>query len=154
VSRVLLIAADKPLPLWDRQEVRTTHRKLPDIPDLGDKAGKTISYTGLRGFRVSEHNYYRSAVDALGYSMKAYQYELELEHCQPHLAHLRAYLSANLAPGQEIELWSLWVGNDHEDRPVHFRGKLSDLDLDTLDQFLNLPMKDGKLGQCRMTVTT
>ena len=154
MSRVLLIAADKPLPLWDRQEERTTHCKLPDIPDLGDKAGKTISFTDLRGFRVSEHNYYRSAVDALGYSMKAYQYELELEHCQTDLEHLRAYLSANLAPGEEIELWSLWVGNDHEDRPVHFRGKLSDLDLDTLDQFLNLPMKDGKLGQCRMTVTT
>jgi len=92
-------------------------------------------------------------VDALGYSMKAYQYELELEHCQTDLEHLRAYLSANLAPGEEIELWSLWVGNNHEDMPVHFRGRLSDLDLDTLDQFLNLPMKDDQLGQCRMTVT-
>ena len=153
MSRVLLITADKPLPLCDKQEERTTTVTLPNLPDLGDKAGGTISFTGLRGFRVSEHNYYRYAVDALGYSMKAYQYELELEYCQTDLGHLCAYLSANLTPDEEIELWNLWVGNDREDKPTHFRGRLSDLDLDTLDQLLNLPMKDGKLGQCRMTVT-
>ena len=144
MSRVILIAADHPLPLCDRQEERTSTVTTD---------GFSVSVTGLRGFRVSEHTYYRCAVDELGYPMKAHQYELELEPCQTDLEHLRAYLSANLNPGEEAELWNLWLGTECEAPPVHFRGALADFDLDTLDQFLNLPTKDGLLGQCRMTVT-
>jgi len=152
MSRVLLIAADHPLPLWDKQEERTCTVTLSDLPKLGEDAGKTVSVTALRGFRVVEHAYYRSAVDDLGYPIKPHRYELELDFCPEDLEHLRAYLSANLAPGDEIELWNLWLGMDQEAKPVHFRGSLADFDLDTLAQFLNLPMKDGLMGQCRMTV--
>ena len=104
-------------------------------------------------FTVHEHTYYRSAVADLELEMRPHQYEFHVADSQWGVDQLTAYLKENLSPGEKAELWSLWVGNDREDRPVHFRGRLSDLDLDTLDQLLNLPMKDGKLGQCRMTVT-
>ena len=153
MSQVLLIAADRPLPLWDKQEERTTVIKLPDHPDLEDKAGGTLSVTTLRGFQVQELLYYRGAVEELGYSIKPHRYELELDCCPEDLEHLHHYLTASFAPGEEAELWNLWLGNDREAEPVPFRSALADFDLDTLDQFLNPPMKDGLLGQCRMTVT-
>jgi len=153
MSRVLLIAADHPLPLCDRQEERTATVTLPDIPKLGDKAGETIRVTTLRGFRVQELLYYRGAVEEMGYPIKPYRYELELDCCGEDLTHLRTYLSAHLSPGDHIELWNLWLGNDREAPPIHFRGRLAEFDLDTLDQFLSLPLKDGLPGQCRMTVT-
>lgn len=153
MSQVLLIAADHPLPLCDNQAERTTVITLPDHPDLEDKAGGTISVTTLRGFKVQDLLYYRGAVEELGYSIKPHRYELELDCCPEDLEHLRAYLFAHLSPEHEIELWNLWLGNDREAEPVHYRGNLANFDLDTLEQFLNLPMKDGLLGQCRMTVT-
>ena len=83
MSRVCLIAADKPLPLCDRQSERTsTVRSM----------GKDFTITALRGFRVAEHRYYRAAVELLGYPMKPYQYELELEQHPDDLAHLLEYL--------------------------------------------------------------
>ena len=88
MSRVYLIAADKPLPLCDRQAERTTVKLLPDLPALKDKRGTAISYTGLQGFRVAEHTYYRSAVDILNYPIKPFQYELELELHEDDLRHL------------------------------------------------------------------
>ena len=153
MSRVLLIAADHPLPLCDRQEERTTTVTLPDLPDLGEKAGGTISFTGLQGFRVSEHAYYLPAVRALGHSMKPYQYELELESHDHDLHHLLDYLRGNCSPGETVELWNLWVGVDQDDPLFYFYGPLSDFDMETLRQFLNPLLERGRIGQCRMTVT-
>ncbi len=155
MSRVYLIAADKPLPLCDRQAERTTVKLLPDLPAFGDKQGVTVSFTALRGFRVAEHTYYRHAVDILNYPIKPYQYELELELHEDDLRHLREYLSAHFAPGETVELWSIWVGIDNDGRlPPHYAGKLADFDMDTLEQLVcpgNTP--SGAPGQCRITVT-
>ncbi len=143
MSRVLLIAADKHLSLCDRQTERTK------VSIIG---GETFSVTCPAGFRVTEHTYYRSAVDALGFSMKPFQYELELETCEEDLAHLMTYLREHFTSGEEVELWNLWVGGDDLGRAPHYRGKLSAFDMETLRQFLEPAHPDGSIGQCRMTV--
>ena len=144
MSRVLLLAADHPLPLCDRQCERTKTTTIQ---------GETFSFTCLVGFRVFEHAYYREAVEALGHNMKPYQYELELELLEEDLAHFKAYLQQHFAPGEEAELWNVWVGTDDLGRPTHYRGSLADFDMETLRQFLLPPYPDGGLGQCRITVT-
>ena len=140
MSRVMLIAADKPLPLCDKREERTAAVH-----------GSTISYEG--GFRVSEHAYYRPAVDGLGHEIKPFQYELELEEQNSDLKHLRDYLREHFTCGEVVELWNLWVGDDPEDRPVRYAGNLADFDMDTLKQFLKPMLNNGVIGQCRMTIT-
>ena len=144
MSRVLLLAADKPLPLCDKQCERTKTSVI---------SGETFSVTALFGFRVFEHAYYRGAVEELSLEMKPYPYELELEHNEEDLAHFKAYLAECFSPGEEFELWNVWVGTDDLGRPTHYRGSLSDFDMETLQQFLLPPYPDGGLGQCRMTVT-
>ena len=99
MSRVYLIAADKPLPLCDKQAERTSTTLV--------NGKTTISF--VRGFRVSEHRYYRHAVDALGYSIKPWQYELEVELHPDDLTHLKQYLAENFSAGETVELWSIWV---------------------------------------------
>ena len=133
MSRVYLIAADKPLPLCDKREERTA------------TVGKYTVST-LCGFQLSEHSYYREAVELRVLPMKPHQYELQLECNERDLASLRDYLAEQFASGESVELWSLWVGNEPEGRPVRCRGKLSDFDMDTLQQFLTAP-------QICMTIT-
>jgi len=153
MSRVMLIAADKPLPLCDKQEERTTIVDLPDLPALGNKAGKTISFTGLRGFKVEEHAYYLPAVKALGLPMMSYQYELHLESHDHDLRHLLCYLRDNFSSGETVELWNLWVGVDQDDPLLRYQGTLAEFDMETLKQFLDPLPERGRIGQCRMTVT-
>ena len=143
MSQVLLLTADKELPLCSRQSERT--KTFP-------VSGETFSVTTLSGFRVDAHSYYRSAVEELGYDMKPYRYELELECCEEDLAHLLSYLRENFACGEEVELWNLWVGGDTS-KPVRFRGELSDFDMDTLAQFLHPSPRHGSTGECCMTIT-
>jgi len=144
MSRVLLIAADKPLPLCDRQEERTSTVAVN---------GKPFTISFVQGFRVAEHRYYRSAVDVLAYPIKPCQYELELELHEDDLAHLKTYLAQNFRPGETVELWNVWVGIDQSGRLPHYSGSLKDFDMETLEQFLNLGLENGAPGQCRMTIT-
>ena len=142
MSRVCLIAADKPLPLCDRQSERTsTVRSM----------GKDFTITALRGFRVAEHRYYRAAVELLGYPMKPHQYELELEQHPDDLAHLLEYLRSNFSTGETVELWNVWVGAD-QCRPVRYSGTLAEFDAETLEQLLNPSERDGAPGQCCLMV--
>lgn len=143
MSCVYLIAADKPLPLCDRQAERTSTVMVE---------GKPFTIGFVRGFRVAEHSYYRGAVNALNLSMKPYQYELEAEVHEEDLANLKTYLRENFAAGETVELWNLWVGIDRSDRIPHFQGHLSDFDMDTLEQFRRPPAEPGTVGQCRMTI--
>ena len=142
MSRVCLIAADKPLPLCDRQAERASAVTV---------SGKAFTVSFVRGFRVAEHTYYRSAVDILNYPIKPYQYELELELHEDDLRHLLEYLSAHFSPGETVELWSIWVGAD-QSHPVRYSGALGDFDMDTLEQLTNPPDRDGDPGQCCLTV--
>ena len=144
MSRVLLIAADKPLPLCDKKEERTSVSKV---------AGEEYTISFKRGFCVSEHAYYRFAVDGLGYELKPFQYELDLEEHESDLKHLLDYLRENFICGETVELWNLWVGDDQDDRPARYAGNLSDFGMDTLKQFLNPMLGNGVIGQCRMTIT-
>lgn len=140
MSRVLLIAADKPLPLCDRREER--------ISVLGEY---TISC--FQGFYVSEHAYYRPAVDAFGYVLKPYQYELAIQAHKTDLDDLLNYLRENFICGDVVELWNLWVGDDPDCKPACYEGNLFDFDMDTLKQFLNPAQDHGVIGQCRMSIT-
>ena len=125
MSRVLLLAADRELPL------------------CGVSDG-----TGYRdSFRVQDHEYYREAVDALGFEMKPFRYELSLERCRTDLDRLLDYLRENLASGETVELWSLWVGTGSGERPRRFRGKLDEFDLDTLGMLTEIQYEPDHTGE-------
>ena len=144
MSLVYLIAADKPLPLCDKQTERTS-------TVLVDGVSHTISF--VRGFCVSEHRYYRHAVDALGYSIKPWQYELEVQLYPDDLTHLKQYLTENFSAGETVELWSIWVGIDQSGCLPHAHENLINFNLETLKQFLEPGLENGAPGQCRLTIT-
>ena len=139
MSHVNLIAAGRELPLCGRQEYRESAVTVPDSKPF------TIGYAC--GFRVEEHSYYRDSVDFLDYEMRPFQYELSLEKCETDLNHLLTYLRENFSPGEEVELWSLWVGDGHGGRPRRYRGRLSEFDLDTLGMLTQLPKEPDLTGE-------
>lgn len=142
MSRVYLIAADKPLPLQNKQAERSSTVYV---------MGKPFTISAVRGFRVGEHIYYRHAVELLNYPIRPYQYELELEPHEKDLAHLLEYLRTNFIPGETVELWSIWVGVD-QCRPTRYSGTLPEFDMDTLEQLLNPPASNDAPGQCCLSV--
>ena len=119
MSRVILLCADHPLPLYDSQTRRVDFRR------------------GVRyeedGFSVQPYVYYRPAVDDLELPMKPHRYELDLRATAQDAALLRDYLRQNCAPGEQVELWNLWVG-DARIRVFRLAGPLTDLDADALTQ--------------------
>ena len=125
MSRVLVIAADKELPLCDFQE-----------PCTSQSGGYTATFD--QGFKVEALNYYRQAVEELGWPMKPFQYEFALEKIEKDLENLGGYLEKNFSSGEFLELWSVWLSGDvNKKRPPRFQGRLSDFDMDTLEQFLS-----------------
>ena len=48
-------------------------------------------------------------------------------------AALRAYLEANLTPGETVELWSVWVPRYPEDGLTRYRGRLAGLDREAIE---------------------
>ena len=139
MSRVILLCADHPLPLYAAQTRRVYFHR------------------GVRyeeeGFSVQPHVYYRPAVDNLELSMKPHRYELDLRATEQDAALLRDYLRQSCIPGEQVELWNLWIGDDREETIPCYRGRLADLDGDTLDQLCNPPMHNDCPGQCRMIIT-
>ena len=149
MSCVHLIAADKELPLCDRQEFRESTVTVP-----GDEP-VTIGFTC--GFIVTPHEYYRYAVDNLDIEMKPFQYEMDFQVCQTDLDHLLAYLRENFSPGEEVELWSLWVGSG-AGGTRRYRGTLSEFDLDTLGMLYEMQREPDLTGEfddliCQVCVT-
>ena len=143
MSCVILLAADRPLPL------RAATTKRTRTVSAG---GRTLTVEE-DGFSVREHRYYRQAVDELGFAMKPCRYELDLAATEEDAALLRAYLEEHCAPGEQVELWNLWLGDDRETKVPSFRGQLMDLDREALEQLCSPPLQNGSPGQCRMTVT-
>ena len=145
MSRVYLIAADKELPLLDR--VREFNYE-------------DHSLVFANGIRVLKHEYYRWAVDELGFELKPCQYELDIVRHENDLRSFIDYLSENLSPGEEVELWSLWVGSGGGQRPIRYRGRLSEFDLDTLGMLTETQYEpdltgeypDGLISQICITV--
>ena len=123
MSHVILLAADRPLPLYDAGICR--ERTSAD-------QGYTVTME-VRGFAVRPHSYYRQAVDELGLPMKPCRYELDLEVTPEDVQVLRDYLERNLSPGEQAELWSVWVPSYPEDRLTRYRGRLEDLGLETVN---------------------
>ena len=139
MSRVYLIAAGRELPLCDKQEYRERTATLPN--------SRPITVGSESGFRVGKHIYYRDAVDGLGLEIKPFQYELTLEQSETDLNHLLTYLRENFSPGEEVELWSLWVGDGHGAQPIHYRGRLSEFDLDTLGMLTETQKEPDLTGE-------
>jgi len=131
---VYLIASDKPLPLfekeqpWSRTITLSEHFRNPEL------RGQKRLLSGVDHFSVHEHIYYRSSVEELELEMKPHQYELETADNQWGTDQLTDYLQETLSPGDQVELWSLWVGGEPS-RPVRYAGALTDFDLETLRQF-------------------
>ena len=122
MSYVMLVAADHPLPLYDcgiRRSAAST-------------AGGACVQVETPGFSIQPHQYYRDAVEALGLEMKLWQYELNVEAAEAEAEQLRAYLKRSCRPGETIELWNLWVGDDREEKIARFQGRLGDLDQEAL----------------------
>ena len=83
-------------------------------------------------------SYYRQAVEELGYPMKSFRYGLSLDEGERDLAHLRACLEENFSQGESLELWIVWLSGDINKKcPPRFRGRLADLDMEALEQFLS-----------------
>lgn len=122
MSYVRLLAAGHPAPLYQPRE-----RRIRQVSIDGQQVSVEED-----GFAVLAHEYYRQAVEDLGLTMKPYQYELDLRATESDLRQLRAYLAEHFAPGEEVELWGLWVGGE-EERPVRCRGPLDEFDMDTLE---------------------
>lgn len=108
MSRVYVIAADKPLPLAEGA-----------------------------AFQVEALNYYRQAVELLGYPMKPNRYELSIRSGPDAAEALGGYLARRLAPGEQAQLWSVWVGDVNRRCPPRFQGRLADFDTQALKQFLD-----------------
>jgi len=134
MSRVYLIAADKPLPLcekehpWNRVMTLSEHFRNPEL------RGQKRLLSGVDHFNVREHIYYRGSVAELELEMKPYQYELEVADNEWGADQLTAYLKETFSSGEQVELWSLWVGGEPS-RPVRYAGPLTEFDLETLRQF-------------------
>lgn len=148
MSRVNLIAADKGLPLRDCQEFRESTATV---------SGKAFTIGGTGGFLVAPHGYYLDRVDSLGIEMKPFQYDLDFQVCKTDLDHLLAYLRENFAPGEEVELWSLWVGSG-PGSTRRYRGKLSEFDLGTLGMLYEIQREPDLTGEfddlfCQVCVT-
>ena len=94
-------------------------------------------------FSIQPHQYYRDAVEALGLEMKLWQYELNVEAAEAEAEQLRAYLKRSCRPGETIELWNLWVGDDREEKIARFQGRLGDLDREALEQLCDPPTQNG-----------
>ena len=112
----------------------------------------------VRDSMVFPHKYYRPAVDELGLAMKPFQYELDLQNRREDLDRLLGYLREYFAPGEEAELWSLWVG-DGGGKARRYRGRLSEFDLDTLGMLYELQREpdltqefDGLIRQVCLTI--
>ena len=123
MSHVILMAADKELPLLDH------------VRETSYENGRFIFANGVR---VLKHEYYRWAVDELDYELKPFQYELDVVRHETDLRSLVDYLKENLSPGEEVELWSLWVGSGGGEEPRRYRGKLLEFDLDALGMLTEL----------------
>ena len=143
MSYVMLVAADHPLPLYDSGIRRSS----------ASTAGGACVQVETPGFSIQPHQYYRDAVEALGLEMKLWQYELNVEAAEAEAEQLRAYLKRSCRPGETIELWNLWVGDDREEKIARFQGRLGDLDREALEQLCEPPTQNGCPGQCRMAVT-
>ena len=137
MSHVNLIAADKELPCTGWEQVKET-----DL--LFISSGPALLDDEL--CMVSPHEYYRDSVDELDLEMKPFQYELSFYPCRGHLNRLLAYLRDNFSPGEEVELWSLWVGSG-AGRVHRYWGKLSEFDLDTLGMLYELQREPDLTGE-------
>ena len=125
MSRVILLAADHPLPYYQSDIQR------PSPPSRGPIV-VTLPWESY-GFSVRPHRDYRMAVEELGLEIKPYQYELNLKATEQDARELRNYLTQHCQTGEQVELWNLWVG-DVNVRAFHLEGPLSDLDKETLEQ--------------------
>ena len=118
MSHVILLCADRPLPLYD-----------PHARRVRAEGSVTVERDG---FSVQANAYYRQAVEELDFPMKPCRYELDLEPTGQDAGLLRTYLERHLRPGEKAQLWSVWVPRYPEDGLSRYRGRLEDLDGDAL----------------------
>ena len=89
-----------------------------------------------------ELNYYRRAVEELGYPMRPCRYEFTLENKETDFRNLRSYLERIFSAGETLELWSVWVGDVNQTCPPRFRGRLADFDREALERGTSVYLAD------------
>ena len=119
MSHVTLLCADRALPLYDSHTRRAR--------------GEGAVTVERDGFSVQANEYYQEAVEELNFPMRPCRYELDLRATQQDTDLLRGHLERNLAPGEQAELWSVWVPRCPEDGLTRYRGRLEELDLETVE---------------------
>ena len=118
MSHVILLCADRPLPLYD-----------PHARRVRAEGSVTVERDG---FSVQANAYYRQAVEELDFPMKPCRYELDLEPTDQDAGLLKQYLEQQLRPGEEVQLWSVWVPRYPEDGLSRYRGQWEELDREAL----------------------
>ena len=118
MSHVILLCADRPLPLYDSHARR-----------VRAEGSVTVERDG---FSVQANAYYRQAVEELDFPMKPCRYELDLEPTDQDAGLLKQYLEQQLRPGEEVQLWSVWVPRYPEDGLSRYRGRWEELDREAL----------------------
>ena len=118
MSHVILLCADRPLPLYD-----------PHARRVRAEGAVTVERDG---FSVQANAYYRQAVEELDFPMKPCRYELDLEPTDQDAGLLKQYLEQQLRPGEEVQLWSVWVPRYPEDGLSRYRGRWEELDREAL----------------------
>ena len=122
MSRVILLCADHPLPLYAAQTRRVYFHR------------------GVRyeeeGFSVQPHVYYRPAVDNLELSMKPHRYELDLRATEQDAALREAFRRASLphAPAEPLD----WMETTC---PARWRTDEGEIEYDWDDDFGAEPLK-------------
>jgi len=73
------------------------------------------------GFSVSEGNYadYSNSRDAINLAAKKYLYEFSIHKCDQCMEDFRHYLTGNMRDNTELEIWSIWLGNDFTKHDKH-----------------------------------
>ena len=142
MSYVLLLTADKPLPLCDRSAVRTSVFTVE-----GEEFGISVSC----GFSISEHRYYRHCTDALRYPFRSFQYELDLYADQADLDNLKSYLREHVEAGETVDLWHVCISDvEGKTCPPRETVVLDDFTLKTMKRLKEI----NEYGdQCWLSVT-
>ena len=118
MSHVILLCTGRPMPLYGAQTRRVC-----------TAGGVTVEEDG---FSVQANEYYGQAVEELNFPMKPWRYQLDLEATAQDAALLRDYLEEHLRPGEQAQLWSVWVPRYPEDSLSWYRGGLDSLDREAL----------------------
>lgn len=73
---------------------------------------KMPEFHSAEAFSITKSYYGRECSEIDRFIKKAYFYEIDISATKWALSELKKYLTENTKPGNEVELWSIWLGGD------------------------------------------